>query len=246
MGQGYRRVAVNLSVAGGSVCPMEESLVFLSGAGLPGWIWDEVRDGLEESVVPVYPRDPAAALTEYADTVLAQVSATRFILVAHSAGGVVAQAVTASAPDRVVGVLGVSAVWPGAGRSFAAALPLPQRWLLPAILRLAGTRPPEKQIRSGLARGLPEAVVDRLVGEFSPEARRLFLDAAPEAVLPAHRGYVHTTADREIPVAVQRRSAAALGGDFERELATGHLPMVEDPAGLRQAIKEFVQVRHGA
>ncbi|WP_206056109.1 hypothetical protein, partial [Nocardioides sp.] len=125
-------------------------------------------------------------------------------------------------------------------------LPLPQRWLLPAILRLAGTRPPEKQIRSGLGRGLPEAVVDRLVGDFSPEARRLFVDGAPEAVLPAHRGYVHTTADGEIPVAVQRRSAAALGGDFERELRTGHLPMLEDPAGLRRVIEEFVRVRREA
>lgn len=109
------------------------------------------------------------------------------------------------------------------------------------VLRLAGTRPPEKQLRAGLGAGLPAETTDRLVAEFTPESRALFVTPAPPA--PAgwagRRGYVRTTADRDVPAALQDRSAAALGATYERELATGHLPMLSDPAGLGAAVAGF-------
>lgn len=220
---------------------MTEPLLFLSGSGLPVWIWDEVRAGLDESAVAPRPASADAGPVEYAEAALAAVDWPRFTVVAHSVGGVVAQALLAAAPERVAGVLGVAAVWPASGRSFAGALPAPQRWLLPVILRLAGTRPPEKQLRAGLGAGLPAPTVDRLVTEFTPESRRLFVTAAPQGGVPGRAGYVHTTEDRDVPEELQRSSAAALGGDFRRELATGHLPMLADPAGLRAAITDFTR-----
>ncbi len=143
------------------------------------------------------------------------------------------------APDRVAGVLGVAAVWPRPGRSFTAALPLPQRWLLPVILRLVGTRPPEQQLRSGLGAGLPAETVDRLVADFRPEARGLFVTPPPAGEAPERAGYVHTTEDRDMPRALQHSYAEALGAGFRRELATAHLPMLADPAGLTAAIADF-------
>lgn len=220
---------------------MNEPVLFLSGSGLPAWIWDDVRAGLGESAVAPRPDSPDAGPEEYAAAALAAVAWPRFTVVAHSVGGVVAQAMIAAAPERVAGVLGVAAVWPEPGRSFAGALPAPQRWVLPVILRLAGTRPPEKQLRAGLGAGLPAATVDRLVAGFTPESRGLFVRAAPPAGAPERRGYVFTTEDRDVPLALQRRCAEALGGDFSRELATGHLPMLADPAGLRSAVLDFTR-----
>ena len=220
---------------------MTEPVLFLSGSGLPAWIWDEVRAGLRDSCVAPRPDAPTAGPVEYAAAALAAVEWPRFTVVAHSVGGVVAQALLAAAPDRVTGVLGVAAVWPTPGRSFTGALPAPQRWLLPVILRLAGTRPPEKQLRTGLGAGLPAATVDRLVADFTPEARRLFVTPAPSGGVPGRAGYVHTTADRDVPPALQRTSAAALGGDFRRELVTGQLPMLADPAGLLAAVTDFTR-----
>ncbi|GAA1533001.1 hypothetical protein GCM10009788_40020 [Nocardioides humi] len=219
--------------------------MFLSGSGLPAWIWDDVRAGLGESVVAPRPDSSDAGPEEYAAAALAAVDWPRFTVVAHSVGGVVAQAMLAAAPDRVAGVLGVAAVWPRPGRSFAGALPVPQRWVLPLILRIAGTRPPEKQLRAGLGVGLPAETVDRLVADFTPEARRLFVTAAPSvsasAPASARAGYVFATEDPDMPTALQRGYATALGGDFSRELATGHLPMLADPAGLSAAVADFTR-----
>ena len=220
-----------LSVRAGKVTAVTEPLLLLSGSGLPAWVWDDVRDGLGPSVVAVRPDSPDAGPAEYAAAALAQVDWPRFTVVAHSVGGVVAQAVLAAAPERVAGVLGVAAAWPPAGRAFTAALPAPQRWLLPVLLRLAGTRPPERAIRGGIGAGLPAGTVDRLVAEFTPESRRLFVTPVPAGPPPERSGYVHTAADRELPPALQRRCAAAMGAGFSREVGTGHLPMLEGPGG---------------
>ncbi|GAA3685556.1 hypothetical protein GCM10022237_50010 [Nocardioides ginsengisoli] len=220
---------------------MTESVLLLSGSGLPAWIWDDVRGGLGVSAVAPRPSSPDPGPEEYAAAALAAVDWPRFTVVAHSVGGVVAQAIAAAEPERVAGVLGVAAVWPAPGRSFAGALPAPQRWVLPVLLRLAGTRPPEKQLRAMVGAAIAPATADRLVAEFSPEARGLFLAPAPAAALPPRRGYVRTTADRTVPAVVQGRSARALGGSFERTLATGHLPMLDDPAALTAVIADFTR-----
>ncbi|NPC97008.1 hypothetical protein [Nocardioides sp. zg-DK7169] len=45
---------------------------------------------------------------------------------------------------------------------------------------------------------------------------------------------------------MQRRSAEVLGAAWSAELATGHLPMLEDPAGLVAAIECFRGARPAA
>ena len=218
-------------------------LVLLGGAGLPAWIWDDVRAGLpagSDSLVARYPRGGTPSLAEHAEAVLAQAPWPAFALVAHSVGGVVAAEVMARAPGRVRGVLGVAAVVPRPGRSFTGSLPFPARVVVPAVLRLAGTRPPATAIRAGLARGLPDAVADRLVAEFDPEGVRLYRDAASERDLPGARGYLVTTRDREVDAATQRRSAATLGATWTEELPTGHLPMLEDPQGVARAVARLL------
>ncbi|MFD4182691.1 alpha/beta fold hydrolase [Rhodococcus sp. NPDC058514] len=216
-------------------------IVFLSGAGLPAWIWDEVRASLPvDSVVAGYPKLARATLRDYAEAVLAQAPDGEFTIVAHSIGGVVASEVVAVAPERVGGLLGVAASVPAAGRSFLGALPAPGRQIVGLIMRVAGTRPPEKVIRAGLCSGIGAADVARIVADFEPESQRLYRDRVSARVLPARTGYVMTTRDKEFPVALQGRYADELGAGWRREVAAGHLPMLEDPATLSQILKEFV------
>ncbi|MEV0761622.1 alpha/beta hydrolase [Nocardia sp. NPDC050435] len=221
-------------------------LLLLSGAGLPAWIWDDVRAELDaETVVAEYPRRAGAVLGEYAEAALAQAPAGPVTLVAHSIGGVVASVIVALAPERVAGVLGVAAVVPAAGRSFLGALPVPQRYVVGLAMRVAGTRPPEKMIRAGVAAGLPEPVVARLVADFAPESQRLYRDRVAAREFTGPRGFVATSRDREFPLALQHRYADTLGAGFRRELATGHLPMLEAPAASAQAIAEFAADTRG-
>ena len=217
-------------------------VLFLSGAGLPPWIWDGVREHLPanpDTAVARCPRDAAASLADHADAAAARMSSPTFAVVAHSIGGAVATSLLSRHPGRVTAVLGVAAVVPRPGRSFVSCMPWPTRLALRAVLRAAGTRPPAKAVRA-LARGLPEAVADRLVADFDPEPVRLYLDPTPPRDLPAVRAYVHGNQDREISAAVRRASATTLQAAWTEELRTGHLPMLQEPAAVGRAVQRLL------
>lgn len=114
-------------------------------------------------------------------------------------------------------------------------MPLPQRAILGVVLRLLGTRPPDRQIREGLCAGVPDDVATRVVADFAPESRALYTDAVSARSFPARSAYLVTEDDTELPPALQRRFAAELGGDVET-LPTAHLPMLENPAETAKRI----------
>lgn len=220
-----------------------EPILLLGGAGLPAWIWDDVRrelGGERELRVADRPDAGATRLTDHVHAALASAPPGRFAVVAHSAGGVVGAELAWRAPERVSAFLGVSAVVPAPGGSFLSAMPAPNRWVLGAVLRLAGTRPPEAAIRRSLAHGLDEELADRIVADFATEPLGLFADRTSAAGWGGPRGYVRTTDDRELPESVQRRSARHLAADWHAELDTGHLPMLEDPVALAGTIRRFL------
>ena len=74
--------------------------------------------------------------------------------------------------------------------------------------------------------------------------------APPVAPLPGSaadqilRGqYLATAADRELPPALQRRFSTNLAPSWRREIATGHLPMLESPDALAESIALFLDGR---
>ncbi|MFT4296580.1 MAG: alpha/beta hydrolase [Micropruina sp.] len=220
------------------------SVLFISGAGLPAWTWDDVRYRLSDHRTRVAPRPGnGAGLRDYAQAALDAVSTDRFSIVAHSAGGVVAAEVARLASGRVDGVLAVSAIVPTPGGSFLSALPIPNRWILGIAMRLAGTRPPESAIRGTLAHGIDEATVDRIVADFTPEPLGYYRDRTGRDDWPGRREYLCTTADKELPPALQRKFAGRLGATLVHELATGHLPMLEDPAGVVRAVTGLLETQ---
>lgn len=215
---------------------MTAPLLLLSGAGLPAWLWDEVRDQISaESRVAEYPRGDAGLAGYAAAAVAAADGWDSFGIVAHSLGGVVGSEVVAQTPGRVVGFLGVAAMIPAPGESFLGALPFPQRHVVSLMMRLAGTRPPAKSIRSGLCAGIAAEQADRIVAEFAPESRRIYRDRVSARDFPASRAYLLTERDKEFPEKLQERYAAQLGGPVRR-LATGHLPMLEQPHAVATVI----------
>jgi pimeloyl-ACP methyl ester carboxylesterase len=210
---------------------MTTPLLILSGAGLPASTWDAVRARLDgESRVVASPgRD--GTLASYAEAALRAADGwPRFHLVAHSLGGAVAGAVVAAEPSRVARLTGVAAIVPRAGRSFTGALPLPGRFVMGAVVRVLGTKPPASALRAMCA-GLSEEDTERVVGGFAPEGRRVYLDRTPPRTWPEHASYVVTTRDDQFPRELQERYAAELAADV-RTIDTGHLPMLERPAEL--------------
>lgn len=235
------RVAAALAM----MCDMTDPrhpILFLSGAGLAPWIWDEVRDQLtaDSGVAQRPPGHSDASLLAYAEAALEAAPPGDFAVVAHSSGGVVGAEVARLAPSRVTAFLAISAVIPAAGGSFVSAMPAPNRWVLATATRLAGTRPPAKAIRRGLGDGLGDEVTERIVTEFEPESVGLYLDRTGDHVWAGRRGFLLTTQDKELSPGLQRRFARQLGADWVEEVATGHLPMLQDPKATADAIDRFL------
>lgn len=216
-------------------------ILFVSGAGLPSWIWDGLRANLPDRPTYVAGRPTAAdaSLADHAVAALESVGAEQFVVVAHSAGGMVAAKILELQRERVLGLLGVSAWVPAPGASFLGSLPFPNRLVLSLAMRVLGTRPPERALRAQAA-GLASPVVENLVRDFVPESQRYYRDPAGEAAFPWCTGYVCTTSDRELSLALQRSFALRLGVERAQELATGHLPMLEQPALLARTVGAFV------
>jgi pimeloyl-ACP methyl ester carboxylesterase len=222
---------------------LQEPLLLLSGAGLPPWIWDQVRKELAAShptMVAERPRHDRASLTEYAAAALDSAPWERFAVVAHSSGGTVAAQAVTLAPDRVGAFLAVTAVVPKPGHSFVASMPLPNRLVLSLAMRLAGTRPPDTAIRRGVASRVDGETADRLVADFNPESVGLYRDRLQGGGFPERRGYLFTSHDAAIPSKLQQRSARNLGASWSESLDSGHLPMLEAPDDLARRIESFL------
>ena len=217
-------------------------ILILSGAGLPPWIWDEVRKRIiADSVVAPRPAGHAdAPLSAYVDAAIEAAPAGRFAVVAHSSGGVVGSEVARLLADRVESFIAISAVIPVGHASFVTAMPAPRRWVRAAGIRLGGTRPPTSALRLGLSGGLSDEMATRIVDEFVPESKGLYLDSTGDRAWPGHRGYLVTTQDRQIPPALQRRFAQRLDGAWSEEVLTGHLPMLQDPHATATKIDDFL------
>ncbi len=219
-----------------------DALLFISGAGLPPWIWDDVVAELPLGTrTAVAPRPVGAnrPLSAYVEHALEAAPAEQFTIVAHSLGAITGLAVADTALDRAEGLIAVAGVVPEGAGSFLSAMPRPNRWILNIAMRVGGTRPPDKAIRTSLGAGLDDTVVDRLVEEFEPDSPLLFRTAVARTDRPSRRGYVTSTNDRELPAKLQRRFHDALDPSWETTLPTGHLPMLEDPTGLAAAIRDF-------
>ncbi|WP_080832237.1 alpha/beta fold hydrolase [Cohnella massiliensis] len=224
--------------------------VFIHGAGLNGRVWSRVAENLDAPcLLAEFPcrEGPAESrgglsLAEYADCLRRQIEAwgtRRFVLVAHSLGGLPALRLASELSDRVAGFVAVGAAVPKNGGSFLSALPWPRRAIMAGILRKMGTKPPEGAIRAGLCNDLPADLAEAVVRGFVPEAVRAYTDRTDAPVPDVPRLYVKLTRDKEFGPALQNRMIANLAPHAVRTLAAGHLPMLSDPDGLRAILRRF-------
>jgi pimeloyl-ACP methyl ester carboxylesterase len=231
----------------------EIGIMFIHGAGLRGSVWEAVARGLDSPVLLAdfpYRDGPeqarlALTLDEYASHLRGQAESwevPQVIVVAHSLGGVLALQVAEALlkRGRLAGYAAVGAVIPSRGGSFLSELPLLRRVLLPLVMRLAGTRPPDSAIRAGLCNDLSESQSAGIVQAFVPESRRIYSDACHAAVPDVPSLYVKLTRDKEFGPALQDRMIANLRPGTVKRMETGHLPMLGNPDGLRAILQTFM------
>ncbi len=224
-------------------------IIFIHGAGLSGWIWDDVIANIScPHVCADYSSlervNNMATLNDYVEVARLQVeqlNTKRVAIVAHSIGGVVGVELSSKLGNRLAAYVGVSAVIPKPGGSFMTSLPFPQKMIMPIIFKLAGTKPPESAIRSGLGNGLPLEETNEIVAKFQQESSHLYTDRISKT-LPSnvHGMYLRTTQDKELSLQIQNESIARLNNPDVYDIDSGHMPMLSDTDVLAEYINKLM------
>lgn len=181
-----------------------------------------------------------------AEEVLSQIRAAAFeqaIVVGHSLGGTVAYSLAAHAPERVIALVGVAAVFPPPGQSALSMWPPGFRWLPRMLLSLrpGGVSAPitmgARQAIRRLANDLDEDDTRWLLNLLGPETSGLTASPVASAELdPATlRRYVLCRQDTALKPSRQRRQAQMIGAEII-EIDTGHDPMISSPTTLAKVL----------
>lgn len=227
-------------------------VVLIHGAGFSSWIWQDVTRQLQMPFITVdlphrgEAKESRSSLTlaEYVTAITAAtetLQADKIVLVAHSLGGVLGLAATEALQDRLAGFIAVCASIPASGKSFVSALPFPQKFLMPIILRTAGTQPPESVIRSGLCNDLSAEQTQKIINTFSAESAAVFTTPIRYSPLQVPTLYIRTTNDKEYGMALQTKMANTLPHPKIIDMPSGHLPMLSHPNDVANAIQQFCE-----
>lgn len=229
----------------------ELGVVCIHGAGLNSSIWDDLKKEIKGDVLAVdFPNrmgkedaNKDLEFFQYVDWVAQQIKnwqRHKFIIVAHSIGALVALKVAEHFKDELRGLVAIASVIPKSGGSFTSALPFPQNILLPPILGILGTKPPDSSIRSSLCNDLDAAQTDKIVKGFTPESKKLYTTKINFGIPQTNRLYIKTTKD-DLSERFQDKMAHNFRADTVISLDSGHLPMLGKPGPLASAIGEFLK-----
>ena len=220
------------------------TIIYLSGAGLRADIWDGVRAHVPlTGVALTQNRTATISLVHAVKDIVAQVQrldVARYIVVAHSLGGVLGVELARQLGDKLAGFIAVSATIPAPGASFVNALPFPQNIVMPLILKLAGTKPPVSAIRKGLCSDLSEQQTTDIISAFTPEPQSFYIDKTTKTALPpAQYLYVRTLDDKQTAPSLQLKMAQQLPKVTVADISGGHLAMISHPDELAEQITAF-------
>lgn len=224
--------------------------LLIHGAGLGSFIWDEVREFIRYPVLSIdlpnrnldFKSNRKLSFEDYIYSIVRRVEkwdVQKFIIVAHSISGCLGLTVAEFFRSRVVGFIAVGAAIPVTGSSFISCLPFPQRIILPVIISLAGTRPPEKTIEKGLCNDLSEEQKYMVIKNFTPESKSLYLGKCKAGIPDTKRLYVVLCNDNEFPPALQYKMAENLKAHRTVTIQSGHLPMMSKPEEVARILIRF-------
>lgn len=229
------------------------TLVFLYGAGLSSWIWNNVIDSLNYTCVTLdFPgrgryRDvstknlPLARYVEIAREQVNAIADSPIVIVSHSISAVIGLELSSIFADRIIGSIVIGSILPDVHKSFVSMMPFPQRFILPIVMRIAGTVPPKDEIKMSLCSDLPDDVSENVADSFIGESIRLYTDKIGTHHFPAKKLYIQLTRDRTIDIALQAVQARSYREHEITRLESGHMPMLSKPRELAAIIDRFVR-----
>lgn len=222
----------------------------MNGAGLNRLIWIDLLGFMENPVLTLdFPNrkspgnlNARLAFDEYVNKAVNEVKARRpknFIIVAHSISSLVGLKVAEKFGKELRGFVAISSVIPQSGQSFASSLPFPQKWVLPLLMSLFGTKPPKKVIITDLCNDLPPQKSLQIANEFTAESKYLYTTRITYDLPDMPRLYIKLTNDKTMPTDLQDQMAKNFEATKIETLASGHLPMLSKPKELARILSNF-------
>ena len=226
--------------------------VFIHGAGLGSWIWEETIKNINAPCLALdYPgradkkkiNTGNLTLDDYTTSILKDIDGfkpKKIIIVAHSIGGIPGLEIARLRKERVIGFVAVGAAIPEHNGSFISSMPFPGRYFVNLMMTLFGTQPPENAIKSGLCNDLTEAQTKEVVKKFVPESIRLYRDEIERKTDIAEPLYIVLNNDKQLPIELQRKMAGNLNSHSIVKLDSGHLPMMSRPKDLAGILNQYL------
>ncbi|MFD2587242.1 alpha/beta fold hydrolase [Croceitalea marina] len=226
-------------------------IVLIHGAGLSNFIWSETMKHFKEPILPIsFPNrevgDKANAkllFVDYLNAAIEQIdnwAVDRFIIVAHSIGGCIGLKISDHYKERVLSFIAISAILPKNGKSFTSSFPMPQKFILPIILKLFGTKPPQKVIKEELCNGLEISQSKEVIERFSPESIKLYTTKIHYDSLPKNTLFIKLSNDKSVSQNMQNKMIENLNCKEVVELNSGHLLMLSKPKQLAEIINNYL------
>lgn len=226
-------------------------IVLIHGAGLGSFIWDDLKPLIKTPVLTIeFPNREVGdkannnlTFDDYKKSAVEQIEKwgiDNFVIVTHSIGGCVGLSLTDYFAEKVVGFVAISSAVPTNGNSFISCLPFPQSLLMPLILNLFGTKPPQKVIEQTLCNDLTSEQTSEIVKRFTPEAKLLYTTKVNYTNLEIKSLYIKLTNDKGFPVQLQDKMIKNLTAQKVVTLDSGHLPMMSKPKELSEILNGFI------
>lgn len=226
-------------------------IVLIYGAGLGSFIWDDLKPFMKNPVLTIeFPNREGGdkannnlSFDDYKKSAIEQIEKwgiDNFVIVTHSIGGCIGLSLTDYFAEKVVGFVGISSAFPTNGNSFIFCLPFPQSLLMPLIMKLFGTKPPQKVIEQTLCNDLIAEQTSEIVKRFTPEAKLLYTTKVTYKNLDTKTLYVKLNKDKGLSVQLQDKMIKNLNAQKVVTLDSGHLPMISKPKALSEILNNFI------
>ncbi|MCH8536059.1 MAG: alpha/beta hydrolase [Flavobacteriaceae bacterium] len=227
-------------------------IVLIHGAGLGSFIWDDLKPLIKTPVLTIeFPNREVGdksnsnlTFDDYKKSATEQIEKwgiDNFVIVTHSIGGCVGLSLTDYFAEKVVGFVGISSAIPTNGKSFISCLPFPQSLIMPLILNLFGTKPPQKAIEQTLCNDLTSEQTSEIVKRFTPEAKLLYTTKVNYKNFEIKKLYIKLTNDKEFPLKLQDKMIKNLTTRKVVTIDSGHLPMISNPKELSLILSDFIK-----
>lgn len=226
-------------------------VVLIHGAGLGSFIWDEIKPMINYHVLAIdFPNRNKSDKSNlnltfhaYSKETIDQIedwNKRKFIMVAHSIGGCIALQIATHFKDRLSAFVALSAAIPENKKSFASCLPFPQKYLMPLMLNIFGTKPPEKIIKNDLCNDLTQQQTKKIITYFTPEAKQLYTKKINYEPIEVEKLYIKLTNDKSFSLSAQNKMAINLKADNIQAIESGHLVMLSHPKELAGILNSFI------